>query len=100
MAALDSGARCCRPSSPCDSGCVGLARTGVTNEGGPDVRVLMKVQIPTAAGNDAIKDGSLPEIVGKALEALNAEAAYFRGSGHRCGHGESRIAGLSRAFGG
>jgi hypothetical protein len=41
------------------------------------VRVLMKVQIPTAAGNDAIKDGSLPEIIGKALEALNAEAAYF-----------------------
>ena len=41
------------------------------------MRVLMKVQIPTEAGNDAIKDGSLPEIVGKALEALNAEAAYF-----------------------
>ena len=41
------------------------------------MRVLMKVQIPTAAGNDAIKDGSLPEIVGKALEGLKAEAAYF-----------------------
>jgi hypothetical protein len=26
-----------------------------------DVRVLMKVQIPTAAGNAAIKDGSLPQ---------------------------------------
>ena len=41
------------------------------------MRVLMKVQIPTGAGNDAIKDGSLPEIVGRSLEALNAEAAYF-----------------------
>ena len=41
------------------------------------MRVLMKVQIPTEAGNKAIKDGSLPEIVGKALEGLNAEAAYF-----------------------
>jgi hypothetical protein len=41
------------------------------------MRVLMKVQIPTEAGNAAIKDGSLPQIVGNALEALNAEAAYF-----------------------
>jgi hypothetical protein len=41
------------------------------------MRTLMKVQIPTGAGNDAIKDGSLPQIVGRALEALNAEAAYF-----------------------
>ena len=41
------------------------------------MRVLMKVQIPTAAGNAAIKDGSLPKIVGKAIDALKAEAAYF-----------------------
>jgi hypothetical protein len=41
------------------------------------MRVLMKVQIPTAAGNAAIKDGTLPQIMGKALDALNAEAAYF-----------------------
>jgi hypothetical protein len=39
--------------------------------------MLMKVQIPTEAGNEAIKDGSLPEIVGQAIEALKAEAAYF-----------------------
>jgi hypothetical protein len=37
----------------------------------------MKVKIPTKAGNEAIKNGSLPEIVGKALVGLNAEAAYF-----------------------
>ena len=41
------------------------------------MRMLMKVQIPTAAGNAAIKDGSLPQIIGKAIDALNAEAAYF-----------------------
>jgi hypothetical protein len=41
------------------------------------MRMLMTVQIPTEAGNVAIKDGSLPTIVGKALEALKAEAAYF-----------------------
>jgi hypothetical protein len=41
------------------------------------MRMLMTVQIPTGAGNDAIKDGSLPKIVGASLEALKAEAAYF-----------------------
>ena len=41
------------------------------------MRVLMKVQLLTAAGNAAIKDGSLPQIMGKALDVLKAEAAYF-----------------------
>lgn len=41
------------------------------------MRMLMKVQIPTGAGNDAIKDGSLPQVMGRALESLKAEAAYF-----------------------
>jgi hypothetical protein len=41
------------------------------------MRMLMKVQIPTEAGNDAIKDGSLPQIMASSLDALNAEAAYF-----------------------
>jgi hypothetical protein len=41
------------------------------------MRMMMTVQIPTKPGNAAIKDGSLPQIVGKALETLNAEAAYF-----------------------
>lgn len=41
------------------------------------MRMLMTVQIPTEAGNAAIKDGSLPQIVGNALQALRAEAAYF-----------------------
>ncbi len=41
------------------------------------MRMLLKVQIPTGPGNDAITDGSLPEIMGKAIATLNAEAAYF-----------------------
>ncbi len=41
------------------------------------MRMLMTVQIPTAAGNDAIRDGSLPKIIGAALDGLKAEAAYF-----------------------
>jgi hypothetical protein len=41
------------------------------------MRLMLTVQIPTEAGNAAIKDGSLPRIVGSALEALKAEAAYF-----------------------
>ena len=41
------------------------------------MRTLMTVKIPTKAGNEAIKNGSLPEIVGKAFAGLNAEAAYF-----------------------
>jgi hypothetical protein len=41
------------------------------------MRMMMKVQIPTESGNDAIKDGSLPQIMGTSLEALKAEAAYF-----------------------
>ncbi len=41
------------------------------------MRMLMKVQMPTEAGNAAIRDGSLPQIVGKALDELKAEAAYF-----------------------
>jgi hypothetical protein len=41
------------------------------------MRMLMKVQMPTASGNAAIKDGSLAQIMGSSLEALKAEAAYF-----------------------
>jgi hypothetical protein len=41
------------------------------------MRMLMKVQMPTGPGNDAIKDGSLPQIMASSLEALHAEAAYF-----------------------
>jgi hypothetical protein len=39
--------------------------------------MLMKVQMPTGPGNDAIKSGSLPEIMRTSIEALKAEAVYF-----------------------
>ena len=41
------------------------------------MRMMMKVQISAEAGNRAIKDGSLPEIIRKTLETVQAEAAYF-----------------------
>jgi hypothetical protein len=41
------------------------------------MRMLMKVQMPTESGNDAIKDGSLPQLMASSLDALQAEAAYF-----------------------
>jgi hypothetical protein len=41
------------------------------------MRMLMKVKFPNEAGNRAIKDGTLPEIIRKTLEAVHAEAAYF-----------------------
>ncbi len=41
------------------------------------MRMLMRASIPAEAGNRAIKDGTLPQIVGKTLETLKAEAAYF-----------------------
>jgi hypothetical protein len=39
--------------------------------------MLMKAQIPTADGNRAIQDGSLPELIRKTLESVQAESAYF-----------------------
>jgi hypothetical protein len=45
------------------------------------MRMLMKVQMPTESGNDAIRDGSLPQIMASALEALHVEAAYFTAEG-------------------
>jgi hypothetical protein len=44
---------------------------------GATMRMLMKVRIPTQAGNKGIKDGTLPDVIRKSLEALHPEAAYF-----------------------
>ena len=41
------------------------------------MRTLVKIAIPVQAGNDAIKNGSLPKILGEQLEKLKPEAAYF-----------------------
>jgi len=47
------------------------------------MRMLMKIQMPTAAGNRAIAEGKLPEAIGKAMELLKPEAAYFFPEGGR-----------------
>lgn len=41
------------------------------------MRMMMKVQIPVAAGNAAIANGTLPIVIQKAMEQLKPEAAYF-----------------------
>ena len=41
------------------------------------MRMLMRVQIPTPAGNDAIREGVLPGLMKGAIDALDAEAVYF-----------------------
>jgi hypothetical protein len=41
------------------------------------MRMMLKVLIPTDAGNDAVKDGSLAKLFGDTIRKLNAEASYF-----------------------
>ena len=41
------------------------------------MRMMLKIMIPTEAGNRTIKDGSLPKILESAVDRLKAEAAYF-----------------------
>jgi len=41
------------------------------------MRTLAKISIPVEAGNAAIKDGTLPKIIGETMEKLKPEAAYF-----------------------
>jgi hypothetical protein len=41
------------------------------------MRTLLKVRIPVAAGNRAIKDGTLPQIIGTFVETFKPEASYF-----------------------
>ena len=41
------------------------------------MRTLVKITIPVDPGNDAIKSGTLPNILTRALEELKPEAAYF-----------------------
>ena len=41
------------------------------------MRVMLKITIPTAAGNAAIKSGALEKAIGETLGRTNAEAAYF-----------------------
>jgi len=41
------------------------------------MRTMLKVTIPVEAGNAAIKNGTLPQIIGGVLDRVKAETAYF-----------------------
>jgi len=41
------------------------------------MRMMLKILIPTEAGNHTIKDGSLRKILEATMSKLNPEAAYF-----------------------
>ncbi|MBT2444440.1 hypothetical protein J7E93_30960 [Streptomyces sp. ISL-36] len=41
------------------------------------MRMLLKVQMDTQISNEAIKSGTMPSTMEKALDALRPEAAYF-----------------------
>lgn len=41
------------------------------------MRTMLKVRFPVEASNRAVKDGALEKTVGKMLEQLKPEAAYF-----------------------
>jgi hypothetical protein len=41
------------------------------------MRTMMKITVPVAPGNKAIRDGSLPRVIQMTLEKLKPEAAYF-----------------------
>jgi hypothetical protein len=41
------------------------------------MRTMLKVSMPVETGNRAIKDGSLPKLMGSLMEQLHPEAAYF-----------------------
>ena len=43
--------------------------------------MMLKVMIPTDAGNRAIEDGSLPRVLEGAMSTLDPEAAYFLAEG-------------------
>ena len=51
------------------------------------MRMLLRVSIPTEAGNAAVKDGTLGTTIEKLLADLKPEAAYFFADdhGHRSG---------------
>ena len=41
------------------------------------MRMMMKMQIDTEAGSQAVADGSLPQLMQEMMERLQPESAYF-----------------------
>lgn len=62
------------------------------------MRVLLKVNIPTEAGNGAIKSGAIPGKLKQILDELKPEAAYFAEAGRAHGLHLSRY-GRALGFG-
>jgi hypothetical protein len=52
------------------------------------MRMMMKVAIPTDAGNKSVADGSLPRVMGQFIERWKPEGSYFTtaGDGQRCAY--------------
>ena len=51
------------------------------------MRMFMSVHLPTASGNEAVKSGALPRVMGKFMESFKPEAGYFiTSNGERCAH--------------
>lgn len=45
------------------------------------MRTLLKVTMPAAAANRAMRDGLLPKVLEQTMATLKPESAYFTGSG-------------------
>jgi len=41
------------------------------------MRTMMRIHLPVEQSNNAVKDGSLPKLMGKMIDQLKPEAAYF-----------------------
>ena len=41
------------------------------------MRMMLRVRVNTAKGNEAIKNGTLPKVIGAFMERAKPEAAYF-----------------------
>jgi hypothetical protein len=41
------------------------------------MRMMLRVRVNTASGNEAIKTGTLPQVIGRFMELAKPEAAYF-----------------------
>ncbi|MFJ6717791.1 MULTISPECIES: DUF3303 family protein [unclassified Streptomyces] len=51
-------------------------RSVTTTEGAP-MRVMLRAHMDTAATNESIKSGALPQAMRKLMETLKPESAYF-----------------------
>ncbi len=51
------------------------AQEGASDESG--IRMMLKVQIPTEAGNEAIANGTMGQIFQDLIDKIKPEAAYF-----------------------